>query len=363
MRITKRTLLTLALIASSCTAIAQTNSGGGSALTDVVQKARKEGKLIILLQHPTAPANRKKVIDAFKKRFDLDINIDWAPMHPTTLMSRLAAEGPSGKFSGDVGAGSVDDIYPAFQKGYVDRVTWVELFGSQMPALSEAVGDAPSEMQNAVLPLFDLVYGLVWNTGMVKESDLPQRIVDLADPKWKGKLALNSFHLAPVDYLNYAIGPEKTIDLANKLLSNNPVLKPGSGAVGSAVSSGEAPVGTGMAYATSLAIRRGEPVKFRAFQDYTPVLGFKIFVPKFAPNPNAARLFTAWYVAEGMKLIAEDEFLGRLKDPESVVGRQLAEEIKRQSSTVVSVKSVSQFEQLVQTRTPIDKLVSGQKLR
>lgn len=362
MQMKKRIFLTLALLASVGSAVAQTPASS-PALNDVVQKARKEGKLIILLQHPTAPANRKKVIDAFKKRFDLDINIDWAPMHPTTLMSRLAAEGPSGRFSGDVGAGSLDDIYPAFQKGYVDRVNWVELFGAQMPALNEAVGDAPGEMQNAVLPLFDLVYGLVWNTAMIKDADLPKRFVDLADPKWKGKLALNSFHLAPVDYLNYAIGPEKTIDFAGKLLANNPVLKPGSGAVGSAVSSGEAPVGTGMAYATSLAVRRGEPVKFRAFQDYTPVLGFKIFVPKFAPNPNAARLFTAWYVSEGMKLIAEDEFLGRLKDPESVVGRQLAEEIKRQSSTIVSVRSVSQFEQLVQTRTPIDKLVSGQKAR
>ena len=93
------------------------------------------------------------------------------------------------------------------------------------------------------------------------------------------------------------------------------------------------------------------------------MLGFKIFVPKFAPNPNAARLFTAWYVAEGMKLIAEDEFLGRLKDPESVVGRQLSDEIKKQNSVIVSVRSVSQFEQLVQTRLPIDKLISGQKTK
>lgn len=362
MQMKKRLLMAAAALTVAWPVFAQ-SPAPNAALNDVIQKAKKEGKLIVLLQHPTAPANRKKVIDAFKKRFDLDINVDWAPMHPTTLMSRLAAEGPSGKFSGDVGAGSVDDIYPAFQKGYVDRVNWMETFGPQMPSLKEAIEDAPAEMQNAVLPLFDLVYGLVWNTGMIKEADLPRRFVDLADPKWKGKLALNSFHLAPVDYLNYAIGSEKTIDLANKLVANNPVLKPGSGAVGSAVSSGEAPVGTGMAYATSLAMRRGEPVKFRAFQDFTPVLGFKIFVPKFAPNPNAARLFTAWYVSEGMKLIAEDEFLGRLQDADSVVGRQLAEEIKKQSSTIVTVRSVSQFDQLVQTRMPIDKLVSGQKMR
>lgn len=362
MNLRKRTFF-VATLALAALWGGQAQAQTATSTADAVQRARKEGKLVILLQHPTAPANRKKVIDAFKKRFDLDIAIDWAPMHPTTLMSRLAAEGPSGKFSGDVGAGSVDDVYPAFQKGYIDKVTWADTFGAQFPRLAAAAEDAPKEMHNAVLPLFDLVYGLVWNTGMVKEADLPRKFTDLADPKWKGKLALNSFHLAPVDYLNYEIGADKSSDLAGKLLANNPVLKAGSGAVGAAVSSGEAPVGTGMAYATSLAIRRGEPVKFRAFADYTPVLGFKIFVPKFAPNPNAARLFVAWYIGEGMKLIAEDEFLGRLKDPESGVGRALAEEIKRQNSTVVSVKSVGQFEQLIQTRLTIDKMVSGQKAR
>lgn len=352
----------VATLAATFAAIVPANAQAQST-EDVVQLARKEGKLIILLQHPTAPANKKKVIDAFKKRFNLDIQIDWAPMHPTTLMGRLAAEGPSGKFSGDVGAGSVDDIYPAFEKGFVAQVNWTGIFGAQFPGLAKATEDAPTEMRNAVLPLFDLVYGLVWNTKMIKEADLPKSFADLTHPQWKGKLALNSFHLAPLDYLNYEIGKERTVDLAGKFLANNPVLKPGSGAVGSAVSTGEVPVGTGMAYATSLAMRRGEPVKFRAFSDYTPVLGFKIFVPRFAPNPNAARLFTAWYIGEGMKLIAEDEFLGRLSDPDSAVGKQLVDEIKLRNSKVVSVRSVSQFQQLVETRGPIDKMISGQKGR
>ncbi len=31
---------------------------------------------------------------------------------------------------------------------------------------------------------------IVYNTGLLKESDLPTSIMDLADPKWKGRLAL-----------------------------------------------------------------------------------------------------------------------------------------------------------------------------
>lgn len=337
----------------------QVSATDAASVEELVEGARTEGELVVLLLHPTKPENKEKVIEAFKERYDLDIRIDWAPMHPTTLMSRLAAESPSGQFSGDVGAGSIDDLWPSVEKGYVAKYDWQGVFGEDLASIGTRTAGMPPEMDNTVLSMFDLVYGLIWNPDFVAEDELPQQVADMTDAKWKGRLALNSFHIAPIDYLNYEIGSEKTIDLVKGLLANDPVLKAGSGAVGAAVSAGEAPIGTGMAYATAIAEGRGEPLRFRPFADYTPVLGMKVFVPEYAPHPNAARLFAAWYVTEGLALVGEDEHMGLLSDPDSAVGAALAKQIEDAGSKVVSVSSVAQFDQLAETRKPIDKLIAG----
>ncbi|QGZ36612.1 ABC transporter substrate-binding protein [Stappia indica] len=357
----KGRIFTAAVVAATLAAVTASvpaRAADAPTIEELVEGAKKEGRLVVLLLQPTQQHNREIVMEAFKSRFGLDIDIEWSPMHPTTLMSRLNAESPSGRFSADIGQGSVDDLWPSVEKGYVARMDWPATFGSMLESIDQAAGGVPPEMSGTVLSMFDLVYGLVWNTDFVEEADLPRSFADLADESWNQRIALNSYHIAPVDYLSYEIGAEPTIDLVGKLLDNNPVLKAGSGAVGAAVSAGEAAVGTGMAYATDLAIDRGEPVRFRPFTDYTPVLGMKVFVPAYAPNPNAARLFAAWFTTEGMALVGESEHLGQLGNPNSVVGRELSRQIEEAGSKVVSVSSIAQFGELAETRKVIDKMIA-----
>lgn len=349
-----------ALALGLVTSLTSVSAQESATIEELTNGARDEGQLVVLLLHPTKSENREKVMEAFKKRFDLDINIEWAPTHPTTLMSRLAVESASGKFSGDVGQGSVDDLWPSVKKGYIASFNWEDSLGSDLPGIGSATTGVPGPMTNSVLSMFDLVYGLIWNPDFVEEADLPNKVSDLADKKWDGKIALNSYHIAPVDYLNYEIGAQPTIDIVEGLLENSPVLKAGSGAVGAAVSAGEAAVGTGMAYATDLAMDRGESLRFRPFSDYTPVLGMKVFVPEFAPNPNAARLFAAWFVTEGMALVGEDEHIGQLSNPDSAVGAKLVEQIEAAGSKMVSVSDVKQFDALAEVRKVIDEKIAGQ---
>ena len=352
---------TIGRIASAAVATAILTSGAfAQSVKDLVAGAQAEGELVVLMLHPTNSANRDRLIEAFKKEYDLDIKIEWAPMHPTALMGRLNAESASGTFSGDVGQGSVDDLWPSVEKGYIAKFDWTATFGDSLPGIKEATEGVPPEMHDTVLSMFDLVYGLIWNPEFVDEVDLPKNVADLTDPKWDGKIALNSYHIAPVDYLNYEIGHDETISIVEGLLANGPILKAGSGAVGAAVSAGEAAVGTGMAYATDLAVARGEPIRFRPFADYTPVLGMKTFVPEYAPHPNAARLFAAWFVTKGMEMVGEEERIGQLSNPNSSVGAALKKQIDDSGSTVVSVSSIAQFDQLAETRKVIDKMIADQ---
>jgi len=327
---------------------------------ELVAGAREEGELVVLMLHPTDSANRNRLIEAFLEEYDLDINIEWAPTHPTALMARLNAESASGVFSGDVGQGSVDDLWPSVQRGYIASVDWAGIFGDNLPGIEAAASGVPPEMEGTVLSMFDLVYGLIWNPEFVEESELPVTVADRTAREGAGRLALNSYHIAPVDYLSYAIGEDETVAIVEGLLANSPILKPGSGAVGAAVSGGEAAVGTGMSYATDLAIARGEPIRFRPFADYTPVLGMKTFVPEFAPHPNAARLFAAWFATRGIEMIGEEEHIGQLANPNSTVGAALLQQIEEAGSTIVSVSSVAQFDQLAETRRIIDAMIADQ---
>lgn len=356
---------TLSKLACAATVAASMLSGAAAAqdkttVDQMVKGANEEGKLVVLLLQPKDGDHRRQVIDAFKKRFNLDIDVEWSPMHPTTLMSRLNAESPSGTFSGDVGQGSIDDLWPSVKNGFVAKIDWQGTFGTELPGIANSIAGVPSEMDGTVLSMFDLVYGLIWNPDFIDEAELPRKVADLTDKQWESRLALNSYHIAPVDYLNYVIGGPETVEIVRKLLDNRPILKAGSGAVGAAVSTGEAVVGTGMAYATDLAIDRGEPIRFRPFTDYTPVLGMKVFVPEYAPHPNAARLFAAWFSTEGMALIGEKEHLGQLGNPDSKVGADLAKQISEAGSEIVSVSSVDQFTNLASTRKIIDQMIAGQ---
>ncbi|GGF74752.1 ABC transporter substrate-binding protein [Mameliella alba] len=352
---------TIGRIAGAAAVTAALATGGqAQSVEDLVEGAREEGRLVVMMLHPTNSANRDRLIEAFKAEYDLDIDIEWAPTHPTALMGRLNAESASGTFSGDVGQGSVDDLWPSVEKGYVAKFDWVDAFGDSLPGIKSATEGVPPEMEDTVLSMFDLVYGLIWNPHFVEESELPVNVADLTDPKWDGKIALNSYHIAPVDYLNYEIGEEETVEIVEGLLANGPILKAGSGAVGAAVSAGEAAVGTGMAYAADLAVARGEPIRFRPFADYTPVLGMKTFVPEYAPNPNAARLFAAWFVTKGIAMVGEEERIGQLSNPDSVVGAELKQQIDASGSAIVSVSSIKQFEQLAKTRKVIDQMIANQ---
>src|SRR5262249_58762830 len=119
--------------------------------------------------------------------------------------------------------------------------------------------------------------------------------------------------------INY-VDRAQVLDMAKRVLDNRPLLKPSSGAIIGSVSSGEALVGTGNSTAALLAKKRGEPVAFRVFDDYVFVVPVAMYVPVAPPHPNAARLFTAWMAAEGVRLI-DDEPLGTLSDTNTALGQ------------------------------------------
>src|SRR5690606_29466785 len=114
---------------------------------------------------------------------------------------------------------------------------------------------------------------------------------------------------------------EKTLEMAEQTLANEPVLERGTAAATRAVAIGQVPVGLSAFHIA----QRTEGVKFKLFSDYVPLNHTFIYVPVTAPNPIAARLFAAWLVSEGISVVEEYEKLPRAADAGSPLA-QLVDE-------------------------------------
>ena len=95
-------------------------------------------------------------------------------------------------------------------------------------------------------------------------NDAPQSIFDLADPKWKGQVAMadprfgsTSFHVAAL----YALaGDEKMDDFFRRLKANGVRIVDGNSVVRDLVARGEVKVGLTDTDDVNVAIENGQPI-------------------------------------------------------------------------------------------------------
>jgi iron(III) transport system substrate-binding protein len=105
---------------------------------------------------------------------------------------------------------------------------------------------------------------IAYNTKLVKAEDVPQSVFDLADPKWKGQVAIadprfgsTSFHVAA---LYVAAGDQKMDDLFRRLKANGARVVDGNSVVRDLVARGEVKVGLTDTDDVNVAIEDGQPL-------------------------------------------------------------------------------------------------------
>ena len=105
---------------------------------------------------------------------------------------------------------------------------------------------------------------IAYNTKLVKPEEAPRSIFDLADPKWRGQVAMadprfgsTSFHVAAL----YAMdGDEKMDDFFRRLKANGVRVVDGNSVVRDLVARGEAKVGLTDTDDVNVAIEDGQPI-------------------------------------------------------------------------------------------------------
>ncbi len=137
---------------------------------------------------------------------------------------------------------------------------------------------------------------LIYNTNLVKKSELPKSIFELTDPKWKGKVAMayplfgtTSTHTAAWYAL---LGRKKTENFLKAIKKNKVIIVNGNSVVRDLVVEGEAAIGFTDTDDANVAIQMGKPVDI-LYPDKegigTLLIPNTVAMIKGAPHPKEAK--------------------------------------------------------------------------
>ena len=137
---------------------------------------------------------------------------------------------------------------------------------------------------------------IAYNTKFVKPEEAPQSIFELADPKWRGQVAMadprfgsTSFHVAAL----YAMaGDEKMDDFFRRLKANGVRVVDGNSVVRDLVARGEVKVGLTDTDDVNVAIEDGQPIAMvlpDAAGLGVPVMPNMVALIANGPHPDAGR--------------------------------------------------------------------------
>jgi iron(III) transport system substrate-binding protein len=260
---------------------------------ELYPKAKQEGNLIVYSVWDVE--HLRVVTDAFMKRYPGIKATYWQARNPE-IVTRALTEFQGGQSSFDV---VLSDNAPPV----------IRAAGAIMNY--ETVQKDVLYLHDATLPTVSLqVQALAFNTKKIKPADLPKSWEDVANPKYKGLVALDDpMRAGPLSSMLAALKTQwKDDERFNKFLRGLkalgvPVHKSTS-AMFRLVISGEYPICMpALLHDVIEEIHKGTPVNY--IKTNPPVLfPRQAGIYAKSPNPNAAKLFAEWLISEeGQKTI------------------------------------------------------------
>jgi iron(III) transport system substrate-binding protein len=144
----------------------------------------------------------------------------------------------------------------------------------------------------------------------MQRSQIPATYEGFADPKWKGRIAIEATDAEWMATLVKTWGAARGMDYFRRLSALRPEVRQGHVLLAALVAAGDVPVGLTAYNSNVLPLKRkGAPIDFVPVQ---PVVARPqgIGVARNAPHPNAALLFTDFVLSpEGQRLF---ESMGRV---------------------------------------------------
>ena len=292
----------------------------GQISPEVIEAAKKEGEVMF---YGAITINSSKAIgDAFEKKYGIKLR-HWRG-DATELINRTLAEARAGKPAFDVTLGNEVVMTALDEK---------KLFAVFDPPAAKGYPKQFLDPDKKMTPWRVLPYGINYNYQMLKAEDAPKTWEDLLAPKWRGKFAMANpgIHVTTLQFvlnLEKLLGA-KWLKVVEGWAKQEPRLGRGLSDLIPPLTAGEVPVA--ISYIKDKFQYPG-PIDYVRMNKYLASLSF-VAINRQAPHPNAARLFTDFFLgAESQRIFggfgeyvfhpeADHKFKKDVKDDQIVVMR------------------------------------------
>ncbi len=287
---------------------AQQQKAAATALAQIIEGAKKEGKLTVY-----SSINYDEAIEInapFKKKYPF-LEIENVYLAAGDVVTRTMSEFMAGMNKADA-IGTGGGTFEALVKGGVlQPVDWAAL------GIAKAAIATPIQVTTATI-----TYPIGYNTKLVPASEVPKAWDDFMDPKWKGKIMVWASPMAFTELIP-TLGEEHVTKLVKGIMANKPMVIRTSGeAISTLIAGGAALVPNVNYREKKRVILKGAPIGYK-WLDPIPMSRYDYAVAKKAPHPNAAKLYISWLATpEGLAVYERVFNRGNIFVPESGLAKE-----------------------------------------
>jgi len=304
----------------------------------------------------------QKIVGAMNKKYGLNLQPSFTPgSNMQGMMAKITRELAAGQpSSSDVYFGNSQSMLQAMENQPLTPVDWRALIERKF--LPEP-GFDPVVTGNIGVAMASTLVGVIYNSNLVKGNDIPRKLDDLMNPKWKGKIASTPYAAGFREFaMPELLGKEKIVDFVKKFSKHIAgVIRCGEM---DRLTSGEFLM---LALAcgdqeVNIAERKNIPLGYAIMQDATISHTRYGAVPKNSRAPNAAALFVAFlHTPEGQKLMWDIDGLDFHLYPESNQKKKL-DAVKAKGAKVVisSPQWLNKNKHYDDTQKELEKILRGE---
>jgi len=304
---TKTKKLLLASLTCLLTGLIWFGISEAASLKELVEGARKEGQLNVMLPGTATPELVRGLEAAMNKYYGLNLKIgSSAAGSYTKALSILLTEHRTGtKPTFDSTVGYVEHITLMMDAGAVEPIqNWKELAPKGTPTDDKTI--SPMVLKNTAFKFADNFHILLYNTKLISEADLPKKLADFGNPKYKGKFSVPPWTVNP-DMALLVYDKEKVLDIYRGWGKNEPKVLTYNQATDRMILGELWMVPFPNDYDYFRRKEAGDPVGMAVIQDLVPWNPLHMVVRTNASHPNAARLWALFNAGPEAQRIWEKE--------------------------------------------------------
>lgn len=239
----------------------------------------------------------------FKRMYGLDARVNFTP-GPTmpAMAAKVTQEAAAGReASTDIFLGSGAHCGSLLDRNVFESYDYTRL--------SPRIKKSMIEPKNVCVEIYSNMGGIIYNTNLIPPAEVPKKLEDVLNPKWKGRIASTPY---AAYFDRVAMRPEWGIDKMKDFL------KRFSGNVGGLIRvnevgriiSGEfVMLALGSDQDVSVEKAKGAPIDFVIPEDSAMVHFIYMGIPRTAAHPNLSKLFINTLLSEdGQKILYETAF-------------------------------------------------------